>query len=224
MDEWLAMTAGALNDVNLRAAVLQRIRLGIVSGRIRPGEILTVPTLAKTWAVSSTPVREALLELSVAGLIAPLRNRGFQVLGVSAKDLNHLFAIRVQLELFAVSLITDISDGEKALLLSNAQDIADAVHVGDTIRYLSADRAFHLGLVSLARNPRLTSMIMSLRDNMRLYGIESPSGLKRQASSVAEHFDLIDLVCRQELDRAAMLLKTHILDWEPIFQEAIESF
>ncbi len=224
VDEWLAMTAGALNDVNLRAAVLQRIRLGIVSGKIKPGEILTVPTLAKTWEVSSTPVREALLELSAAGLIEPLRNRGFKVVAASADDLRDLFGIRVQLELFAVSLIVDVPQKERALLMESAQDIANAVTDGDTIKYLASDRAFHYCLVSLGGNPRLTSMVMSLRDNMRLYGIESPAGLERQSHSVAEHFDLIDLVCAKKLEEASTLLRRHILDWEPIFKEAIQAF
>ncbi|WP_097200981.1 GntR family transcriptional regulator [Variovorax sp. YR566] len=51
----------------------------IVSGQIGPGEILTMPTLAKAWGVSTTPVREILLELAGVGLLEARRNRGFQV-------------------------------------------------------------------------------------------------------------------------------------------------
>lgn len=221
MEEWLLMNGEALQEANLRASVLQRIRLGIVSGKIRPGEILTVPTLAKAWGVSSTPVREALLELNSAGLIQPLRNRGFQVCTPSAADLKHLFAIRVQLEIFAVSLTLQMSPDTKVSLLDLAQQIADAVKAGDTLAYLSSDRAFHAALVTAAGNPRLTDMVMDLRDNMRLYGIESPAGLERQSRSVAEHFDLVELIYAQKLDEASALLRRHIVDWEPVFQAAI---
>jgi DNA-binding GntR family transcriptional regulator len=219
--EWLS-TGDEMQDANLRSSILQRIRFGIVSGKISPGEILTVPTVAKAWGVSSTPVREALLELSSAGLIEPLRNRGFQVCVPSASDLGDLFAIRVQLELFAVALVQEMPVPEKTSLLDFAQQIAGAVKSGDTIAYLAADRAFHFTLASLSNNPRLTSMIMDLRDNMRLYGIESEVGLERQASSVAEHFELVELVAAHKLEKAADLLRRHILDWEPVFLAVID--
>jgi len=220
--EWLSAGEDELQDANLRSSVLQRIRFGIVSGKIGPGEILTVPTVAKAWGVSSTPVREALLELSKAGLIEPLRNRGFQVCMPSAGDLADLFAIRVQLELFAITLVQEMPPAEKASLLDFAHQIADAVKSGDTIGYLAADRAFHFALVSLGNNPRLTSMIMDLRDHMRLYGIESEAGLERQARSVSEHFELVELVAAHKLEDASNLLRHHILDWEPVFLAAID--
>jgi DNA-binding GntR family transcriptional regulator len=219
---WLSADDDEMQDANLRSSILQRIRFGIVSGKISPGEILTVPTLAKAWGVSSTPVREALLELSSAGLIEPLRNRGFKVCVPSASDLGDLFAIRVQLELFAITLVQDMPPVAKASLLDFAQQVADAVKSGDTIAYLAADRAFHFALVSLGNNPRLTSMIMDLRDHMRLYGIESEAGLERQASSVAEHFELVELVAAHRLEEASNLLRRHILDWKPVFLAAID--
>lgn len=218
-----AFASLASNDENLRSSVLQRIRLGIVSGRTGPGEILTVPTLAKAWGVSTTPVREALLELTNTGLLEPLRNRGFRVRMPSASDLMDLFAIRVQLELFALTTVRSVPDVEKALLHGAAQQVADAVAVGDTIGYLSADRTFHFGLVSLGGNPRLTSMIMGLRDNMRLYGIESSAGIERQKRSVSEHFELIELVASGKTEEASALLRSHILDWEAVFLAPIET-
>jgi len=90
---------------NLRESVAERVRAEIVSGRAQPGTIYSVPTLAAALAISTTPVREALLELSRAGLVSPLRNRGFVVAGASLKDLEDLFAIRVLLERFALETI-----------------------------------------------------------------------------------------------------------------------
>ncbi|TEA80292.1 GntR family transcriptional regulator [Allopusillimonas ginsengisoli] len=210
-------------EANLRSSVLQRIRLEIVSGKTRPGEILTVPTLAKAWGSSTTPVREALLELSNQGLLEPLRNRGFRVCIPTAEDLKNLFAIRVQLEGYAITSVDNISENAVAELRLHAQEIADAVTARDTFKYLAADRAFHYTLISLAGNERLTKMIMNLRDNMRLYGIESPAGMERQALSVDEHFQLVDVIISGDKQRALSLMKTHILDWEPIFLDAIEA-
>ncbi|WP_341844991.1 hypothetical protein [Caballeronia fortuita] len=43
-------------------------------------------------------------------------------------------------------------------------------------------------MVSQVGNPLLTKMVMQLRDDMRLYGIDSSEGLKRQKESVEEHY------------------------------------
>ena len=208
-------------DANLRSSLLQRIRFGIVSGKTQPGEILSVPSLAKVWGVSTTPVREALLELSNAGLLEPLRNRGFRVCVPSANDLKDLFAIRVQLEVFAITLVKKVPQADKDTLIELAEQIGNAVETGNTMAYLVSDRLFHQRLADLAGNPRLTDMILDLRDHMRLYGIESAAGLERQAASVPEHFQLVELVSAGKLEAATRLMKHHIVDWEPVFLAAI---
>ena len=55
-------------DQNLREQVLQQVRAEIISGQSMPGSMYSVPTLAASLGVSSTPVREALLELARSGL------------------------------------------------------------------------------------------------------------------------------------------------------------
>ena len=67
-------------DQNLREQVVQHVRAEIISGQSTPGTMYSVPGLVEDLGVSTTPVREALLELARNGLIEPVRNRGFKVL------------------------------------------------------------------------------------------------------------------------------------------------
>lgn len=195
----------------------------IVSGRILPDELLTVPTLAKAWGMSTTPVREILLELASDGLIEARRNRGFLVKRPTVTDLKELFALRAQLEAYALSCIGTIGVDDVEPLMREARAIGEAVSQGDTLRYLETDRAYHLHLVSLAGNRRLVKMIMNLRDNMRLYGIESEAGLQRQQTSVPEHYRLVELLAASKTDEAIALIRSHILGWESIFVTAIDA-
>ncbi len=80
MDTRTADTVTSLRDM-----VLRRVRADIVAGHSAPGTMYSVPTLAEELGVSTTPVREALLELSHQGLITPVRNRGFQSRGELAR-------------------------------------------------------------------------------------------------------------------------------------------
>lgn len=205
----------------LRDLVVQRLRSDIVSGRSAPGTLYSVPSLADEIGVSTTPVREALLELCRAGLVTPRRNRGFRVEPTSLEALNDLFSLRDLLERFAITALAERRPNDAAGLHRLADAIGEAVGQEDVRAYLETDRAFHQELVSQAGNPLLTRLVMELRDAMRLYGIDSGAGRKRQKASVAEHHRLVDLAAGGKAEEAAALLSRHILDWQPIFTAAL---
>jgi DNA-binding GntR family transcriptional regulator len=206
---------------SLRDKVVRRVRSDIVSGRSAPGTMYSVPTLAEELGVSTTPVREALLELSRAGLITPLRNRGFRVEVTSLQELDNLFTVRELLERFAMVTLAERRLLEVGELRALADDIATAVKSVDVLAYVEADRAFHQALIAKADNPLLTRLTMDLRDGMRLYGIDSAAGRKRQEASVKEHYELIDLAFAGNVKSIANLISHHILDWKPVFTAAL---
>ena len=114
-------------EANLREQVQQRLRLDIVSGEVGPGTILSVPGLARTLGISTTPVREALLQLSDDGLLQPLRNRGFCVVEPTLEDLRNLFEVRLQLETSAFVKLVRSGLADVAELTRQADEIARAV-------------------------------------------------------------------------------------------------
>jgi len=207
---------------NLREQVVQRVRSEIISGQSGPGTMFSVPSLASSLGVSTTPVREALLELSRTGLLQPLRNRGFRVVEPSRRELEELFDMRDVLEIHAARLLADGPRRDLSVLRVHADAIAKAVEREDVQAYLESDRAFHFALVSAAGNALLTDTIMSLRDKMRLYGISSRAGHERQIASVPEHYLLIDLAEKAAREALIELLRHHIMSWKPIFVEALE--
>ena len=74
-------------DANLREQVVDQLRIAIVSGEMPPGAVCSVPSLARTLGISTTPIREALLQLTSDGLLQPMRNRGFRVVDPSLDEL-----------------------------------------------------------------------------------------------------------------------------------------
>jgi len=208
---------------SLRDRVVERVRSDIVSGRSGPGTMYSVPGLASELGVSTTPVREALLELSNRGMIVPMRNRGFKVQASSLEDLENLFEMRELLERFAVVSVAKRRLKDPEELRELAEAVAVAVKARDVGGYLETDRAFHEALVSRAGNPRLTKMIMMLRDDMRLFGIDTAEGEERQRASVKEHYQLVDLAVKGDTKNIASLMTSHIMDWQPLFRKALMS-
>ncbi len=208
-------------EQNLRELVLQQVRAEIISGQSMPGTMYSVPTLAASLGVSTTPVREALLELTRSGLIEPMRNRGFKVVEPTLTELRNLFDLREVLELHAAFIVARKPNKNLDGLSRFADDIVRAVRTEDIRLYLEADRSFHRMLTAAADNARLTEMVMGLRDQMRLYGIKSRAGLARQNESMAEHYQIIELAMAGKAEALTNLLRHHIRAWEPIFVEAL---
>ena len=208
-------------EQNLRELVLQQVRAEIISGQSMPGTMYSVPTLAASLGVSTTPVREALLELTRNGLIEPMRNRGFKVVEPTLAELRNVFDLREVLELHAAAVVARKPKKNLKELSRFADDIARAVRTEDIRLYLEADRSFHRLLTAEADNPRLTEMVMGLRDQMRLYGIKSRAGLTRQNESAQEHYQIIEFALAGEEEALTKLLRRHIRAWEPIFVEAV---
>jgi DNA-binding GntR family transcriptional regulator len=209
-------------DQNLREQVLQHVRAEIISGQSAPGSMYSVPALAEDLGVSTTPVREALLELARSGLIAPVRNRGFRVIEPTLEELHELFEVRELLEVRAAELLACRAPRTLDSLDRLADDIRDAVEADDVHGYLEADRRFHHAFIAAAGNALLTEMAMTARDKMRLYGISSRAGRERQVASVLEHYKLIGLAIAGDVTSIKVLAKEHIRTWEQIFAEAIQ--
>ena len=181
----------------------------------------SVPSLATALGVSTTPVREALLELARSGLIEPLRNRGFKVVAPTLTQLRNLFDMRELLELFAAEQVALKRKKDLSGLRILADDIAKAVVSGSVPDYLETDRRFHHALTEEADNELLTETVMGLRDKMRLYGIGTEAGRERQRDSVAEHYQIVELAEIGDADGLKALLRHHIRSWQPIFTEAL---
>jgi len=213
--------ANVIEAHNLREQVVGKVRAEIVSGQVVPGAIYTVPGLAGELGISTTPVREALLELSRAGLVTPLRNRGFRVEPTTLEDVENVFSLRVLLERHALVTLAErrLSDTEPLVVLADAVGVA--VKRNDVTAYIEADRGFHEALVTRVDNPRLTRMIMTLRSDMRLYGIDTKEGRERQRASVREHFQMIEYAAAGDTERIGALITKHIMEWKPLFIAAL---
>lgn len=83
---------------SLRGRVFNYIREGILSGRYGENEELKENTIGAELGVSRTPVREALRQLELSGLVNIIPNKGAYVTGISAKDAHDIYVIRSYLE------------------------------------------------------------------------------------------------------------------------------
>ena len=89
---------GELKKSSLRGKVFQKIRDDILSGRYQQGDELIEAAIGGELGVSRTPVREALRQLELGGLVHIVPNKGAFVTGITVKDIQDIYRIRAKLE------------------------------------------------------------------------------------------------------------------------------
>jgi DNA-binding GntR family transcriptional regulator len=196
---------------SLREEIANVLRAAVVAGQMRPGVVYSVPTLAEQFGVSATPVREAMLDLAKEGLVESVRNKGFRVTELADADLDDITELRALIEVPTVAMLAPVIEpADIEALRPLAQEIVDSAEDGDLIRYLDADRRFHLRLLALAGNPRLVDVVRELRAQTRLYGLDQLVEQGRLTASAAEHHELLDALAEGDAARTEAVMRRHI--------------
>lgn len=88
----------AEDHYSLSAKVFHSIREDILNGKYQANEELKEKSIGEEMGVSRTPVREALRQLELEGLVHIIPNKGAFVENVTLKDIKDIYEIRSLLE------------------------------------------------------------------------------------------------------------------------------
>ena len=86
------------------------LRDRILNDEYEHGQKLNELALANELKISRTPIREALKQLELEGLVESIPNKGVYVKGFSPRDIDDMFEIRLALEGLAIQLAIDRMD------------------------------------------------------------------------------------------------------------------
>jgi DNA-binding GntR family transcriptional regulator len=167
--------------------------------------------LAEQYGASRTPIREAVLELEAKGLVEITRGVGFSVCELSPKEWADAVEVREMLEVPAMkSLAGRLSAEEIAEARSILDRIERAALANDIVEYLESDEEFHLFLIALAGNPKLTQIVSMLRDTQRVPGLAHIAEERQLGSRHFEHVEILDAIEASDSERVAELVRSHL--------------
>jgi DNA-binding GntR family transcriptional regulator len=195
----------------LRTRVENSLASAIISGKIEPGTLVSVPALAVQFGVSATPVREAMLNLEKRGFVESVKNKGFRITKVSARDLDEIVQLRRWLEAPAMRIVAERLRGVPLDSYRNmAERIVTAAADAEFEDYLAADSEFHLALLRLTGNERLVELVAELRKQTRMVGLANLIHGEELKRSAQEHHELLDLLADGQGVAADKLMVRHI--------------
>lgn len=196
---------------SLRGKVYERIREDILSGRYQQNKELKEAAIGAELGVSRTPVREALRQLELEGLVNIIPNRGAYVNMITAKDVQDIYVIRSMLEglcaRWATERITEqqLDDLEETLCLSEYHTKKENYE-----KLYELDSLFHEQLYNASGSRILNHVLSDFHDYVRMARKASIASQGRSVQSTQEHRAIFEAVKAKDADQAEELAKQHI--------------
>jgi DNA-binding GntR family transcriptional regulator len=218
----------ATSEEKLVGSLADRISERISAGEYSPGSHLRQEALAEEFSVSRTPIREALRQLEVRGVIQHVRNQGAIVLAPNARDIREAYQVRAELEGLAVSLAVErITDGQIERMRSAQRKFADTVdkltvsarasnakgRLKSVPSWVEANDEFHGVVIEASGNRRLRQMIGDLHlgftRNVMLSALTMDG--RRMRENVLQHEAILSAIARHDATEARRAMAHHIL-------------
>ncbi|QHQ62541.1 FCD domain-containing protein [Anaerocolumna sedimenticola] len=198
---------------SLRGRVFNKIREDILSGKYSQNEELKETSIGSELGVSRTPVREALRQLELEGLVNIIPNKGAYVNGISEKDIHDIYIIRSYLEglcaRWACEHITQeqIDELEEVVYLSEFH--AKKEHHEQIVEL---DNKFHQLIYDASDSKILNHVLSDFHHYVQRIRKITLSSDNRAANSNKEHTAILDAIRQRDGEKAEFLAHEHIMN------------
>lgn len=183
------------------------VGLGVIEGRLRPGQDLNSVDLSHRFNSSRTPVREALMLLEQEGLVEIRARRRPRVAAFTPERVRQIYEVREHLlELVGRLVAAKASEEDLADLRRRVQLMRQQADGGDVDGYFWSHVALQERMTVIAGNDTLKGILDSLALRtliLRHASLEKPG---RLPDSVAAQEQILEALEEHDADLAAMLL------------------
>ena len=196
----------------LRDRIVASIRDSIIAGKIKPGERLLEPDVAKMLGVSRTPLREAFLQLEAEDFVRVTPRRGAVVSELSVKDAEEIYVVKSALESLAARLASALMTDEivdKLVSVNDQMEKKAKAKEPDYRALLDLNSMFHRIIVETTKNEKLMQIVNHLRNQTLRYNFIYLSVLSHLEESIEEHRQIINALCRRDGAAVEILMKNH---------------
>ena len=205
--DWGLGMPRVLRHQTAQAAVGELLRELILSGEIAPGARLLQAEVARRFSISTTPVREALRQLTAEGLLDSDPHRGVTVHVPTLTELEEIYETRLCIETMSITRSVETLDEQD---LDRAEELLDAMEAEpDLARWIPLNLEFHRLLTDLSRS-RLAQIIENLRNLSAMYIAASVSQESEREIADREHRVLLEAYRARDVKKAQAAIQTHL--------------
>jgi DNA-binding GntR family transcriptional regulator len=192
-------------------SVYASLRRDILDLSLVPGSPLDEAALSERFAMSRTPVREALMRLAADGLATTLPNRSTVVAPIDFTLLPAYFEALTLMYRVTTRAAARRAGEVPDTVRRHQQDFSAAVEARDVLAMIESNRDFHVAIAEFGANPYFTALFTRLLDEgrriLRLYCASFDDRLPRRY--VDEHEAMIAAIAAGDADAADRLASAH---------------
>ena len=188
----------------------QKIRQTIISGELKPGDIINIDEICLRFGTSKTPTREALVVLAHEQFLESLPRTGYMITKPSIRDVKEMFHVRIVLEVDAIGLAVEQINDEDIITLvrNNVEEQNISKNQGARVLQPEAFRLnqeFHMTIARASGNTILASLIQQ-----QLEMVERALSLDPFITDSSQHENILFALKKREKALCQEAMKTHL--------------
>lgn len=193
----------------VRPQIHAGLRQRIIRSEIAPGTALSEAEIARRFAISRQPVREAFIKLAEEGLLEIRPQRGTFVRKISKTAVMDARFVREAIEANIVREVATRADAALVARLRKQLIAQQAVPAGDLYDFMRLDEEFHWTLADAAGRLYGWKVIEDVKlqmDRVRYLSLRSFP----QAKLVRQHTVIVDAIEKASPDEAEQKMRDHL--------------
>ncbi|MEX0982885.1 MAG: GntR family transcriptional regulator [Bacteroidales bacterium] len=183
----------------------------ILKEQLAFGEKLSLAEYARTLGTSVTPIREAFIQLEIAGVLESIPNVGFCVKSISHTEAEEIYTLIGMIEENA------LSSNYSTKTIRNLMKIDEKIKNSNSVQEkLFADNEFHKLLIDTKKYHHSVSLLKNLKSLVFLYELKFMKNRDSNIKRDEDHYNIVEFI--QKGESITELIKLH---WKNSYQFVI---
>lgn len=193
-----------------------QIKEDIARGRFKPGEKIVFRELVERYAISETPIKQALNRLVSEGLVESIPRRGMRICQSSPEDFKETLDIRYALEdhfapvvMQAVSFHTEVLERMREYVRRQYELAEQMDDIEAFTEYYQVDHEFHRLYIRCSGNRKAVQIYESIGAHTFSSFLYRKKPREKFLAGVREHECMVEALERQDLPALREAIRIH---------------
>ena len=187
------------------------LRDRILNEEYEHGQKLNELALANELKISRTPIREALKQLELEGLVESIPNKGVYVKGFSPRDIDDMFEIRCALEGLAIQLAIDRMDEEHLAKIKDVFELMEFYTVKkDQEKINDLNILYHETIYQATQSQYFEQLLKDVHYYVSVTSRHSITQPERLETAIQEHRAILNSIVAGDKELAKDTIQKHI--------------
>lgn len=196
---------------SLTSLIFDKIREDILNDKYVAGDKIVEAKLADELGVSRTPVREALKQLELDGLVDNIPNRGVVVKGISNQDIHDIYTIRVAIEGIAARWAVERMEEQVVEDLKEIYDLMEFyTFKNDIDKIFELNTKFHETIYMATKSRYLEQVLRDFQLFIKSTRSKSLKCEGRSTEALDEHKAILEGFIEHDAEKAYNATVKHI--------------